>query len=69
MCGWSLPLFHAHRDTDIQWAFPDGPLVELAKAQAPDFLAYEIPSWKILRTAEYRRDLYSVALFDRTSAD
>jgi hypothetical protein len=70
VCGWALPLFHAHRDTDIQWAFASsGPLVELAKAQAPDLLVYEIPSWKILRTAEYRRDLYAVALFERTSAD
>lgn len=68
--GWALPMLMAHQDVGIQWALASsGPLVELAQTQAPDLLTFTIPSWKILKAADFRRDLYAVALFERRAGE
>lgn len=68
--GWALPMLQAHQEIGLQWALASsGPLVGLAQTQAPDLLTFTIPSWKVLRAADFRRDLYAVALFERHAAE
>lgn len=67
--GWALPMMQNHRSQDFCWFLASSaPLCELACNLEPALPTFVIPSWAILSACGYRRDLYSMALFDPDAA-
>ena len=67
--GWALPMLQAHNSQGFTWSFASSAaLCELARHHAPALPAFAIPSWSILSACGYRRDGYSLALFDPDAA-
>jgi hypothetical protein len=67
--GWVQPMAQAHEGSTKSWALASSkPLCDLARQNLPGLHCFAIPSWPILSSCSYRRDQYSIALFDPVAA-
>jgi hypothetical protein len=68
--GWALCMMQAHRGSEIIWALASSaPLCELARRQLSGLHCFAIPSWAILSSCGYQRELYAMALFSADSGE
>lgn len=67
--GWALPMLQRHDASGFQWALASSAaLCALARRHQPELDCFAIPSWRILSSCGYRRDVYTIALFHPTAA-
>lgn len=68
--GWAQRMVQAHQNSTLSWALASSkPLCDLARQKLSDLHYFAIPSWSILASCGYRRDHYSIALFDPVAAE
>lgn len=68
--GWAQRMVQAHQNSTLTWALASSKLLcDLARQKLSDLHCFAIPSWPILSSCDYRRDQYSIALFDPVAAE
>ena len=69
LTGWILPVVKAHNSPGFTWALATSDsLCSLAKTQHPGLNTFPVSSWGVLSNCDFRRDVYSAALFNPEAA-